>query len=55
MLNAFPAKLVPVLGGQPIIVEGTCIGGIGVSGGSGEQDDSIAKAAAAALASKGTK
>jgi uncharacterized protein GlcG (DUF336 family) len=50
--NAFPGKLVPVIGGQPIFVNGTCIGGVGVSGASGEQDDSVAKAAIAAFAKR---
>ena len=50
--NAFPAKLVPMIGGQPIFVNGTCIGGVGVSGAAGEQDDSIAKAAIAAFAKR---
>ena len=48
--NAFPGQLVPIIGGQPILLDGTCIGGIGVSGASGEQDDSIAKAAIVAFA-----
>jgi uncharacterized protein GlcG (DUF336 family) len=46
---ALRGALVPVAGGQPIVIDGTCIG---VSGGSGEQDDAIAKAAVAALASR---
>jgi len=50
--NAFPGKLVPMIGGQPVFVHGTCIGGVGVSGASGEQDDSIAKAAVAAFLMK---
>jgi len=41
-----------MLGGQPIFVEGTCIGGVGVSGGAGEQDESIAKGAVAALVNR---
>lgn len=49
VLNAFPGKLLPLPGGQPIFVDGACIGGIGISGASGEQDDSIAKSAVAAL------
>jgi uncharacterized protein GlcG (DUF336 family) len=49
VLNAYPGKLVPLPGGQPIFVDGTCVGGIGISGASGEQDDSLAKAAIAAL------
>jgi uncharacterized protein GlcG (DUF336 family) len=52
MLNAFPSQFVPVFGGQPILFENSCIGGIGVSGGSSDQDDSIARAAASALLSK---
>ena len=52
VLNAYPGKLVPLPGGQPIFVDGTCIGGIGISGASGEQDDSLAKAAVAALMNK---
>jgi uncharacterized protein GlcG (DUF336 family) len=49
VLNAYPGKLVPLPGGQPIFVEGTCVGGIGISGASGEQDDGLAQAAIAAL------
>lgn len=52
MLNAFPGQFDPVLGGQPIMVEKTCIGGIGISGGAPDQDDNIAKGAVAALAAK---
>lgn len=52
--NAFPGRLLPVIGGQPILVEGLCIGGIGVSGASGEQDDSIARSAIAAFGKRGT-
>src|SRR5579864_508635 len=49
LLNAYPTKMVPLPGGQPIFVEGSCIGGIGISGASGEQDDELAKLAVAAL------
>jgi uncharacterized protein GlcG (DUF336 family) len=52
--NAFPGSLVPMIGGQPIFANGTCIGGIGVSGAAGEQDDSIAQAAIAAFAKRVT-
>jgi uncharacterized protein GlcG (DUF336 family) len=52
LLNAYPGKVVPLPGGQPIFVDGTCIGGIGISGASGEQDDSLAKVAVAALMNK---
>jgi glc operon protein GlcG len=37
-------------GGLPIMVEGHCIGGVGVSGGTGEQDAEVARAGIAALA-----
>lgn len=47
--NAFPGKLVTIVGGQPIFVNGMCIGGIGISGGTGDQDDHIAKEAVAAF------
>ena len=36
-------------GGFPIIVEGECLGGIGVSGGDWQQDADIAAAALAAV------
>jgi uncharacterized protein GlcG (DUF336 family) len=36
-------------GGDPIVVDGKIIGGIGVSGGAGEQDGQVAKAGAGAL------
>ena len=36
-------------GGFPIIVDGDCIGGIGVSGGDWEQDEAIARAAIQAV------
>ena len=49
ILNAYPGKLVPLPGGQPILIDGACIGGIGISGATGEQDDGLAKAAVAAL------
>jgi uncharacterized protein GlcG (DUF336 family) len=52
LLNAFPVKMVPLPGGQPIFVDGACVGGIGISGASGEQDESLAQAAVAALVSK---
>lgn len=35
---------VPIDGGFPIIVDGKLIGGIGISGGAGEQDGQVAKA-----------
>jgi uncharacterized protein GlcG (DUF336 family) len=36
-------------GGYPIIVEGECVGGIGVSGGTWEFDDRVAREALAAI------
>lgn len=36
-------------GGQPIVVDGKVIGGIGVSGATGAQDDQVAQAGTAAL------
>lgn len=36
-------------GGLPILVEGECLGGIGVGSGSGEQDIAVARAALAAI------
>src|SRR5260370_38391475 len=50
--NAFPGSLVPMIGGQPIFANGTCIGGIGLRDASGEQDESIAQAPIAALAKR---
>jgi glc operon protein GlcG len=41
-----------VEGGLPIVVDGKIIGGIGVSGGSAEQDGLVAKAATDAMAAK---
>jgi uncharacterized protein GlcG (DUF336 family) len=36
-------------GGVPIMVDGHCVGGVGVAGGTGAQDEEIARAAIAAL------
>lgn len=44
-------RLVVLGGGLPIMHDGVCIGGVGVSGGSEEQDDICAKAAIDALVS----
>lgn len=48
-LAAGPARWTAMEGGFPIIVDGECVGGIGVSGGDWEQDEDIAKAAVAAV------
>jgi uncharacterized protein GlcG (DUF336 family) len=42
-------KQTPLRGGLPLIVDGICIGAIGVSNGSEEQDTDVAQAGAAAL------
>lgn len=39
-------------GGLPIIVDGECIGGIGIGSGTGEQDVAVATAALAAIGAK---
>jgi uncharacterized protein GlcG (DUF336 family) len=48
-LAAGPERWTAMEGGYPIIVDGECIGGIGVSGGSWEADDRIARAAVEAI------
>lgn len=45
---AVPGVL-PLEGGVPIIVDGQCVGAIGVSGGTSEQDVQVAEAGIAAL------
>jgi uncharacterized protein GlcG (DUF336 family) len=44
-LAAGPERWTAMEGGYPIIVDGECVGGIGVSGGSWEFDDRAARAA----------
>jgi uncharacterized protein GlcG (DUF336 family) len=41
--------ILPVQGGLPIIVEGACIGAVGVSGVQSHEDEQIAKAGIDAL------
>lgn len=48
-LAAGPARWTAMEGGFPIIVDGQCLGGIGVSGGDWRQDEDIAKAAILAV------
>ena len=48
-LAAGPERWTAMEGGYPIIVDGECIGGIGVSGGSWAFDDRIARAAVEAI------
>jgi glc operon protein GlcG len=45
---AFPARL-PVQGGLPIMHQGECVGGVGVSGVKSHEDEQIAQAGLAAL------
>lgn len=51
MRTAFPVRprLVAIGGGLPIVEDGTCIGGIGVSGASAEQDEECARAGLQAI------
>jgi glc operon protein GlcG len=51
-LAAGPGNWTAMEGGYPIIVEEECVGGIGVSGGTWEQDEAIAKAALEAVGAK---
>jgi glc operon protein GlcG len=48
-LAAGPERWTAMEGGYPIIVDGVCIGGIGVSGGTWEFDDETARAALDAI------
>ena len=48
-LAAGAARWTAMEGGFPIIVEGECLGGLGVSGGDWKQDEDIAKAAISAV------
>jgi glc operon protein GlcG len=49
-LNAMPMQ-----GGLPILHEGQCVGGIGVSGGTPQQDEEVAGAALGALGVPGAE
>ncbi|HSQ05896.1 MAG TPA: heme-binding protein [Burkholderiales bacterium] len=44
-LAAGPERWTAMEGGYPVIVDGECVGGIGVSGGNWEFDDAVARAA----------
>lgn len=48
-LAAGPERWTAMEGGFPVIVEGECLGGIGVSGGDWTQDEEIARAAVEAV------
>jgi uncharacterized protein GlcG (DUF336 family) len=43
------ARQTPIRGGIPLLVDGQCIGAIGVSSGTEDQDTDVARAGAAAL------
>ncbi|MGP4079056.1 GlcG/HbpS family heme-binding protein [Pseudalkalibacillus sp. R45] len=47
--HMLPGKFAVFVGGFPIVVDGEVIGGIGVSGGNGEQDTAVGTAALRAL------
>jgi uncharacterized protein GlcG (DUF336 family) len=48
-LAAGPERWTAMEGGCPVIVDGECLGAVGVSGGSFEFDEHAAKAAAASI------
>ena len=48
-LAAGPERWTAMEGGYPIIVDGECIGGLGVSGGTWEFDDRVAREAIASI------
>lgn len=48
-LAAGPERWTAMEGGYPIIIDGVCVGGIGVSGGTWEFDDETARAAIEAI------
>ena len=48
-LSMLGMPVLPVQGGIPLVVEGTCVGAIGVSGVQSHEDEQIASAGAAAL------
>ena len=50
--EASGGKITTLHGGVPVVVEGQVIGGVGVGGGSGEQDAEVAKAGIDALLEK---
>jgi uncharacterized protein GlcG (DUF336 family) len=48
-LSMLSMPVLPVQGGLPILVEGECVGGIGVSGVASHEDEQIGQAGIAAL------
>ena len=53
-LAAGTDMFVTFTGGVPIMVDGHCVGGVGVSGGTGEQDAEVARAGISAATGVGT-
>src|SRR5947209_8495998 len=51
-LAAGPQRWTAMEGGYPVMVDGECVGGIGVSGGTWEDDQAIARAAVEAIGAK---
>lgn len=47
--HMLPGKFAVFVGGFPIVIDGEVVGGIGVSGGNGEQDTAVGTAALKAL------
>ncbi|PTX64665.1 uncharacterized protein GlcG (DUF336 family) [Melghirimyces profundicolus] len=47
----FPGKFAVFVGGFPVVIDGEVVGGVGISGGNGEQDIAVGKAALDALKS----
>ena len=47
---ATEGKLTPIRGGLPLLVEGQCVGALGVSGGTEDEDVQVAQAGVEALA-----
>lgn len=47
--HMFPGKFAVFVGGFPIVINGEVVGGVGVSGGNGEQDTAVGTAALKAL------
>jgi uncharacterized protein GlcG (DUF336 family) len=45
--NVFPGEMLPMAGGLPLFVKEICVGGVGVSGGTIDEDVQLASVAAA--------
>jgi len=52
-MAGFPGNLLAIQGGLPIMYQGHCVGGIGVSGRPSEEDEIVAKSGLAALETVG--